>query len=373
MSLRLLAGLAVFAAASPSLAQPANFPSLSGEVTVDVIDDFTYRSRNSAREQNDLFTKSVLALDLRFTPLWSIETVAKLEPVKGPTGENRVFGGHGAWIEELFVNFGTEDAAAYVGKFNPSFGIGWNQLPEVYGKDFAADYEIKEKIGAGGVYVFDGDAYGKHRLSASVFFGDDTGLSNSAINRPTVGANSTLRAGRSRKVDGGISNSESLSSFTVAVDGSDIPSVPDLTYHLALQRQVRSDRDANSQIGGAAALQYRLALSERDAVMPLVEYVGLRGANGQTADRHYLTGSVALLHDDWTLRLTQSARNNEIRGTDATTAVNFVDHAGDTLRAVSLGYAITEEFNVAVGWRRAKLGAVTNDSAGLFLEYSFAF
>jgi hypothetical protein len=151
--------------------------------------------------------------------------------------------------------------------------------PGIYGADFAEDYELTERIGFGGSLTGGNDDYGFHTLSSNLFFLDTTFLSKSAF----------TNRGRTRKSDGGVSNTESLESFSVTLDGADMPFLPGLGYTLGVERQEGGKGDPKDELGFVAGLYGAFDVTSETTLEPILEYVYLDNAEGQHQDRQYIT------------------------------------------------------------------------------------
>ena len=182
---------------------PQKYPA---ELAIELENDWTFDSDDDAAELNDLYPTLTLGTAIEFTPELSVNLEATLEPVEDAT-DDRAFEDLGAYVNILTVNYDTDMFGVYAGKFTPNFGIAWDAAPGIFGADLNEDLELAEMLGLGGYVNF--NAAGTHTISTSVFFQDTTFLSDSL--------------GKSRgprdEDDGGPANTESLSSFAVALDG----------------------------------------------------------------------------------------------------------------------------------------------------------
>lgn len=197
-----------------------------------------------------------------------------------------------------------ENFTVYGGKFTPVFGICWDRGAGIYGADFAEDYEISEQIGLGESYTLPTEAIGEHVFSLSSFYADTTSCSDSII----------TRQGRTRNSDGGVGNTEDISSFAVALDGGKLPAFPDLSYHLAYINQASGETETKDQAGIAFALKYPLMFSDM-TVTPLVEFAHFNDANGSPhMKRRYLTTSLSAEYQNYNLAVAYSTRTTEETG-----------------------------------------------------------
>lgn len=348
-----------FSMLSPATANEADeaaYPHISGEVAVEVQNDWSYDSDDAGAELNDLFTKIEPVLEVHLLPGLSLLAHAVLEPVAGPgPRENRVFEDQGLLLEDLYIRYDSGIFSLRGGKFTPNFGLAWDAAPGVYGTDFAEDgYEFAERIGLGASLTHKDEELGTHGLSASAFFLDTSALAGSAFtSRP-----------RPRRGDGGVGNTGDLSSFAIALDGGEAALLPGLAYHLAFIRQAAGAGDASDETGFAAALSYAIAVGEVE-FQPFVEHVRFDDADGVAGqDRYFLTTSLRATWGDWNLALSRTGRVTEPPG--------GADIA-DELIQVSAGYDFGLGFTLDVGWRHTEEAGVDTEILGALLVWSTEF
>lgn len=145
------------------------------------------------------------------------------------TPKDKFFEEHKSIINKLYVNLKTEKFDIYAGKFSPVVGFDFHKFPGAYGYQEVEGYALLQKIGFGTKLESDfGDA-GTHTINASTFFADTTSLSHSRINND----------GKLRKADGGVSNTEDFSSYSVSLGGKNFFSLDNLEMlvHIQLMHQ----------------------------------------------------------------------------------------------------------------------------------------
>lgn len=344
-----------FPPSTPVFAQQQSYPSISGRIPIEIQNDWTYRSDDRANQNNDLFTTTEPEATVQISRSWSIFAHAVLEPVTPPDQfEARVFGDHGLFMEDLFVEYANGPFGVRAGKLNVGFGVGWDKAPGVYGTDFAEDgYETSERIGIIGSYELNAGPGGTHTLSAGSFFQDTTFLSQS-----------TLRGrGDTRKEDGGVSNTENFGSFVVEIDGGGIAGLGDLGYHIAYMHQARGTGDPENEDSAAVALFARLDLGRGVTLSPLVEYVyqdNPSGAADETRDFLTLAAQAEWMNVNlalaWTRRNTRNAADDE-----------------DFQFQVSAGYAFDFGLSVDVGWKIAEEAGIETETVGALATYTIEF
>ena len=335
--------------------ESTEYPRISGEVLVEIETDWTYDSDDRDEELYDLYTTTEPVLIAHFLPGLSILVHGVLEPVEDPGArDDRAFDDHGIFIEDLYLQYEDDLISFGGGKFTPNFGLAWDLAPGIYGADFAEDtYEFSERIGIGGSLIFRSDQLGEHVISASTFFLDTTFLSHSFLD------------GRSEnnRSDGGVSNTEDLSSFAVGLDG-DIHPLPGFNYHLAGIHQEAGRGDEADEGGFAIAATYTANIGDLEFV-PFIEYAYFDDADGLAgAKRDLLTTSLALYWRGWNLSTSRTSR-----GTDPPDEAE-VD---DELFQISVGYEFDFGLTLDAGWRVAEEEEIDSEILGFLATYTLAF
>ncbi len=331
------------------------YPRISGEIAVEIQNDWTFDSQDAANERNDLFTLTEPNVVVRLTPRSSFTAHGVLEVVRDPgPGEDRVFEDHGFFLEELHYDYTGDGFSLIVGKFAPNFGQAWYATPGVYGTDFAeAGYELAERIGFGGAYTVKSGTYGQHTVSASAFFLDTSILAESVF---------TGRGDIGRK-DGGPSNTGKPNSFAVTLDGS-FPALDGLAYHLAVVDQAKGTGNGKDETGVAFGLNYTFKLSEVD-VNPYVEIVHFENAGAVRAqDRNFATAALGLGWRNWNLALAYARRETDPEAGGRT--------VNEQLQ-VSAGYAFDNGIGVDFGWRLLEEAGLSSHTFGILLGYRYDF
>jgi hypothetical protein len=213
---------------------------------------------------------------------------------------------------------------------------------------------LTERIGGGGLLWIEG--YGRHVLSANTFFLDTSVLSDSVF----------AERGRRERDDGGASNTGDLSSFSVTLDGGEMPLMPNLFYHLGLRHQEGGRGDPENETGLAATLYGSFDLSPEVTVEPIVEYVHLWNGEGQAPDLDYLTMGAALTRARWELALTLALRSGDGDGAEERSF-------DDSLLQATLGYAFTDMLALRAGYFHLDEDGSGSHGLGALLSYEVAF
>lgn len=360
------------------------YPRLTGEVLLEIQNDWTYDADRTENQQNDLYATIEPDLSLFLTKELFFNTHLVFEPVKDiDPQDNRYFGDEGLYVESLTVNYQTDTFGVFGGKFTPNFGLCYDAAPGIYGTDVCEDdIELAERIGFGFNATLQMGEFGAHTLSGSTFFADTSPLSNSVF----------TERGRLRDEDGGASNTESFESFAIALDGSDIEPLPAFRYHLAFARQsvnkigvdsraflperegifdpeeppeIGDPNDASDEYRVAVAGELPIEVMEEFTITPLFEYDRLWNAEGiPEQNRDYITSALLFEYGNWNLGMSSTVRlvhNSE--GKD------FQDY----LAQVSAGYRFDFGLGLDVGWARVSEENEGKDVLGALLSYTYEF
>lgn len=331
-------------------AEEQSYPKISGELSIEVENDWTYSSDDSSAEINDLYPTVVLGTTVEFSQNFSLNFEATLEPVDDAT-KDRAFEDLGGFLNIATANYDTERFSVYGGKFTPNFGIAWDLAPGLYGIDLNEDYELVEMVGFGGGINF--VAAGTHTFSASTFFQDTSVLSKS------IGT----QRGPVRKSDGGPANTEDFSSFAAALDG-EFEKIAGFRYHTGFSSLGAGEDGDDRQLGYVIGLEYAFDLGENIAISPLAEYAYFDNAGGVKDDTaKYFTAGVALNYENWVASTTYQRRDTETAGVD-------ID---DEVIDLTVGYVFDMGLGAAAAWRVAEEEDIDSKGLGLLLSYAIDF
>ncbi len=240
-----------------------------------------------------------------------------------PDGSHRFFDDHPLLIEQLRLSFSNGPFSLYAGKFNPIVGFDYERFPGVYSYQTVEEYAIRERIGVGGAMKFNAAERGTHKLDISGFFADTTFLSDSII----------TRRGQTDEEDGGVSNTEDLSSFAISLGGTDFYSltndfVEGLSYRVGYAKQKAGMCEETDERRMSASLEYKHVFSRDLSARLVTEYMDIDHFGGVDAhDRSH--GMVALGWDykQWNLSMSYMHVNNKLRQMDLIEAMH--EHHGE--------------------------------------------
>ena len=329
-------------------------PLFSGVLAFETEDDWTYQSDDPGSELNDVFNTIELVGGLNITQAFSAQVHLTFEPVQDPTGD-RFLVDQGLYVEELFVQYQGQWVRLFAGKFNPTFGTAWDLAPGVYGVDFAEDYELAERLGLGAAVASGQTPVGILVLTGSIFTLDTSSLSESII---------TSR-GRTRRTDGGAGNTETLDSFSITLDGADIPALPGLGYHVGyrFQQMGFGPGDVADEHGFVAGLNGVIDLSA--ASLDWVgEVVFLDNAEGTIDQLWYYTFGAQLSFSRYNVAAAFTGRPRHVMGGP---------NLDDNLFQVSAGVEILNGWTLDAGYKTSVEDDVRSHTVGLLLAREFEF
>ncbi len=341
--------------AAPVPAQQS-FPDFSGEIAIEIQDDWTYDSEDRSKLNNNLYPTIEPSATLQFTPEWSAFGHAVIESIGDPAKfEKRHFEDIGLYVQELFVEYSGARLGAKAGKLDAGFGIGWDKAAGLYGTDFAEDYETSERIGLFGRWRLADGENGSHSAWGGTFFKDTTILSESALRG----------RGDTRREDGGIGNTESFDNFIFAINGEKVPLLGETGYHFSVMRQAAGVGATADETSIAAAVFTDVDIGNGIVFTPLLEGVRISNAGGtETEDKEYLVLSGQLAWKGWNLALAHTWR---------TTQRNNAADDNDTHFQVSAGYAFDFGLSIDVGWKTVNEATAETRTVGIKAGYTIPF
>ena len=328
-------------------------PLIEGTVLFEQQNDYAFDSDDPGAEINDLFATIEAALALNINEFISVQSLFVLEPVRDPTPfDDRFIEDHGGFFEELYLQFAFGNFRVFGGKFDASFGTAWDKAPGIYGVDFAEDYELVERIGGGVAVSGQHAAFGDVTVTANVFFADTSVLSESIF----------TNRGRVRVSDGGASNTESLESVSLTLDGENVAAISDFTYHIGYRHQAAGAGDAGDEDGVVAGFTKGFTLADGNKLETIVEGVFLNQADGGPDDLYYLTTGAAYIFGPWNVSGSYTLRETDVSG-----GSDVTDH----LAQLSAGYQFESGLTLDAGYRYSREDDIETHIVGVLLTYEY--
>lgn len=360
---RLLPALAASALLHAGLAMPVwaddgdednkSTPRIEVEGVFEIQSDNNVESDDPDAELSDTFNTTEADVRWIFNSIFSLNAHFTMEPVADPgPGDSRVFEDHGLYAEEFYAAFQLGPVRLVGGKFNASFGQAWDLAPGIYGTDFAEDYELVERVGVAAEIESRQTALGKLLLRGNAFRADRSFLTHSAFND----------RGAVVLGDGGVSNTDDLDSFSVTLDGSDIPGVKGLNYHLGYRSQRRGVTDVADERGYVAALFGEREWGDKKFEW-ITEFTYLDNAEGTQDELTYLTvGGVLTFREKYNIAVSVTDRQRDVAGGPDLDDYSF---------QVSAGKELGNGWTADIGYKNFVDGGVDNHTIGFLLAKSF--
>jgi hypothetical protein len=263
---------------------------------------------------SDVFTTIESEIAINLSPHAGLGAVLVYEPVIEPgPGEDRFFGDHGLFAEELYAGVDIGKATLQIGKIAPMFGWAADDAPGLYGGDLPGEYELVEEIGINArISLSEAPASSEgttveHALHAAVFTADTTFLSDSLF---------TSR-GRLEISDGGVGNTGFPQSFAIAYtvqtrDADDELAGPSL--QAAMRRLAPGEGDTHGEWGFLGAFEDQLSLGRGVALSPIAEAAYLIQADGEAEPGWAVLIGAELAKGPWRGSSTFGARDTQADG-----------------------------------------------------------
>jgi len=327
------------------------YPKLDGRVLYQTQFDRVISTKKKGVSPNNAFIYIEPSFNLNFNQNWVVKTQWRIQPNDVLTtrdqsnperyrtflGSNRGmnFDQMGLIVEEIKVQYHNDDIKIFTGKFDPTFGNAHRKAKRigVFSAQFAEDYNLREKIGFGGVALLESS-----QITFNSFFSDNTNLSQSAINN----------RGRATKRNGLAGSTGTLSSYSVSMEGEDLFDIKNLFYNfgyrsLGVNKDGNSKRETGYVIGG----EYLHKIGKESSIIPFVEFVDIKNFSG-IAGRNAQFSTIALIgnYRNWTASVSNQTRNIE---------KNYLNnhHTFDQQLQLSAGYKFTN--NITVDLTRAQI------------------
>ncbi|MEP6566624.1 MAG: hypothetical protein ABJB10_15955 [Mesorhizobium sp.] len=291
------------------------------------------------------------------------------EPVADPdSGEMQWLRNEGFFAEELYAQTTLGDFDVSLGKVDPMFGVASDEAPGIYGKDFAASYDYRGALGGGVNWHlasrqttgFDGGAATLNQsLGIYAFSADTSFLSRSLF----------VDRGQLDLSDGGLGNTDSPSSFSIAysvktVDAKDELSGP--AAQLAVRHLAAGTDGGNDEWGLLASGQDIFGLGDDVTLKTLAELAYFVHEGGGDANALTATAGAEIQQGPWIASLT-AAVHKPFGG----------DGGADSLITTSFGREFEFEsagtFRVDVAYAHSKTDGEIANTFGFRLHKDFAW
>jgi hypothetical protein len=320
--------------------------------------EFQYDVQVGSGSANTLGNSSELALGMRLGNGFSLESTLIFEPIRG-TSDSQYLAAQGLYAETLMVQYTSDNFTLFAGKIDPVYGLAWDLAPGLYGTEFAEEYQLTERVGFGADVnlgtVLGAGKRGEHILSASLYRSDTSFLSDSLF----------TRRGHVHHVDGGSGNSKSLSSFTIALDGMDMPDLAGFSYHIGLRSQAAGIGNYRREKGLVGGITYNHELGDGYEMALIAEASHIWHVDGQLHhDVTISTLGTSVSKKDWSVSADYSARtvNNKIA---------LPARSNSHQVQLSVGHDLPHNLALEAGWKRTSQSGSNTNIFGMLLSYTF--
>ncbi|MCQ0094178.1 hypothetical protein [Roseovarius sp. M141] len=333
-----IAGALVLLSASPALAW--EYGPFAAEFSVEIENDTVVDSSDPAIEFSDTYATIEAAITMALGASSSLNLALTFEPIIDATGD-RVFEDHGLYAEEFFFAHDFGAGEIILGKFNPAFGIAWDEAPGIFGADFAEDYQLTEQIG-GAVLIPFAIGASENVVSVALFNADRSVLSKSLGRRRGPGS----------LLDGGVGNTSGPDSITITMAGE----LGATTYSAGVQNLARGAGDTHDQRGAVVGATHTYDLGR--PVELLAEMAYFTDFAGTSTAAKY--GSVGLAAPFGPVTVSGVYASRKLDGAR-------IDHLATVTGEMELA---TNVF-ASLGYRYGREGADKTHTIGTVIAYEF--
>ncbi|MEL6322672.1 MAG: hypothetical protein AAFQ84_00380 [Pseudomonadota bacterium] len=304
-----------------------------------------YDTEDTVVESNDFLALMIASPEFYFGNALSVISEVRLEDVRPPLGD-RAFEDEGLFVRKLFLDDDVNNnLSLQFGKFTPSFSFASLVTPGMYGNNYNKEIELIERVGLGVEYTIDTGSAGEHKISASTFYDDTSVLSDSWGSR----------RGPKERSDGGASNTGTLESFALSLEGSNLSQLPGFTYKLGLLHQARGEDGVADENGVLVAAMRSHSLSRDRSLTWIAEVAPIWNFEGTDDDIVYSSAGLVYQDGPWT-----SVLSGTYRRRDLASGGTFDDYSVQTSLDYQFGnglsLAFAHEFLRAQNVRSRRIG-----------------
>jgi len=289
---------------------------------------------------------------VNFSSHWSVAGGIVLEPVLDIDDPDS-FETEGLYLDSLLIQYSTDQSTFYLGKFAPVFATAWDVTPGVFGTELAESYELAEFVGIGGDFSLSnmvGLDQGALVGSWSVFTADTSLFSNSILRE----------RGRLSHADGGVGNTDSLSSHALALDAYDVVG-EGVQLHMAYRTLTADDGVSLDETAFATAVLISRELSGGQVLDFNAEWVGFDNPGGVSGEGSAITLGAGLGLGAWRLGVSHSWLDSTVIGSADDEAVS----------QVSAGYDFQAGYSFDIALKSHESDGHSETFAGAILSFEF--
>lgn len=324
---------------------------VSGSWLIEFNSIFPVAESGEAKHIRNTWLKSDFGFTGKLTDRLEFFSMLVLEPVFMDQGRDQLFDNEGLFLEEVGIALALESAHVFLGKFNPVFGLAWDDSLGLFADDLADEYEVTEQVGAA-VEMTGQFGQTRHQLYVGAFTDDRSIFSDSAF---------TSR-GRNRAVVKSGSGLRQLKSVVLALSGK-LHGVSDgLGYHLSYRKLAMPGGAGPDNRGVVAALQYENTIFGDTRSRVLVEWAEFDHFYQAHDQVRFITPSITLQKERFELGFSWAKKAVVNGGVDSR-----------WLWQAHVSYALKEHAHISVGWKRESDARGDFHQIGLRLQSTFEF
>ncbi len=352
------------------------YPNISGSLLTEVRTDSLLENNNSKIiKKNAGYLNAEFHTSLNFNENWSFKNAINFRPTSKrqstyPERSRFILGqdqgidrginidDSSLIVEEIKIAFENEDMKFAAGKLNPSFATLYRRNKRIgfFITDYTEDYELREKIGFNLAAILEDS-----EINLSTFFSDATDLSSSGLNN----------RGNLDRNDGTSSNTGTLSSYSITLEGRDFLEVDNLFYNVGYRSLGVENRNGTSarETGYTINLEYLYQLGQNTYLIPLIEYVKIDNFTGRiNRDARYVTTALILKYNGWNGGITYLDRQTENNYPAATLLNNK-----DSILQFNMGYKFKNNFSIDISRASIEEDNVSATAVGAIISYFYEF
>lgn len=346
-----------------------------------------FKSDNYKEQNSEAIWRSRLDVSLNITDNFTIaaagqvdemnqasENTARLNSPNG--GGDRSFENHGAFLDELVLNYNYKDFSVLAGKFTANFGYAWSFDNGIWSNEINQQYKQSEKLGFGAIQRFgDRKEFGEYVFGASVFTSDRKNIDNSVV----------TRRDETSKSSGTPSDTRDLNSYVLSADILyEFNNNEKLSYHFSYLNSAINRRNNTTNTKDkiedekafAINIKYDYPISENFVLKSFGEYVEINnvGGNVEADSKFFSVNFTAEFYKNFFMVFGKS-KEKEFKA-----ATNGIDNS---ISEIDLGYKFINSnpllngSRIMVGYRMQdndqKTTRTKDHSFGLFVNHRIEF
>lgn len=262
------------------------------------------------------------------------------------------------YFEELYLSAEFGRFGVFGGKFNPTFGFGFDEPEDdFFNIGYFGDYELDERLGVGVTYTFEDSHGSEHTLGASIFRLDTSLLAKSFFRGERLAT----------RADGGLSNTGGLDSYNIWLEGEDAFGAEDMLYNISFRSQKGGLPGEATETGYVVSASKLFELENGNELEVFTELVSLNNSleDGVSFNQDSLSATAAYYFgDDWVASLGGGVQ--EVRNSSDTSEI---ENGRNHFATASIGKSFAENLFAELNYEHERIDGVSLNAAGISLFY----